>query len=85
MSAVWNLRVLTYDIVLVGFYLSLRPTFKQLSLNLNVSYFYIQLPHRAQSTHPASEPLFELVLKAYQERMGREWVAISRRLDDGQL
>ncbi|CCM02900.1 uncharacterized protein FIBRA_05014 [Fibroporia radiculosa] len=37
------------------------------------------------STHPASEPLFALVLKAYQDKMGREWTAISKRLDDVRL
>jgi len=37
------------------------------------------------STHPASEPLFASVLNAYQEGMGREWAAISRRLDDVRL
>ncbi|OBZ73158.1 hypothetical protein A0H81_07091 [Grifola frondosa] len=35
------------------------------------------------STHPASEPLFASILKAYEVKMGREWTAISRRLDDG--
>ncbi|KAI0928186.1 hypothetical protein AcV5_005831 [Taiwanofungus camphoratus] len=34
------------------------------------------------STHPASEPFFASVLNAYQAKMGREWVAISKRLDD---
>ncbi|KZT11464.1 uncharacterized protein LAESUDRAFT_809389 [Laetiporus sulphureus 93-53] len=37
------------------------------------------------STHPASEPLFALVLGAYQAKMGKEWKAISRRLDDVRL
>ncbi|KAI0086814.1 hypothetical protein BDY19DRAFT_995558 [Irpex rosettiformis] len=37
------------------------------------------------STHPASEPLFAGVLKAYEIRMGKEWKAISRRLDDVRL
>lgn len=37
------------------------------------------------STHPASEPFFASVLNAYQAKMGREWVAISKRLDDGAL
>jgi TP53 regulating kinase-like protein len=35
------------------------------------------------STHPDSEPMFQSVLKAYQDRMGKEWNAIKRRLDDG--
>jgi len=37
------------------------------------------------STHPASEPLFTSVLKAYQENMGKEWLPISKRLDDVRL
>ena len=35
------------------------------------------------STHPDSEPLFTSVLTAYGTRVGSEWHAISRRLDDG--
>ncbi len=35
------------------------------------------------STHPQSEPLFSGVLKAYETKMGKDWAAISRRLDDG--
>ncbi|KAI0698018.1 kinase-like domain-containing protein [Cytidiella melzeri] len=37
------------------------------------------------STHPASEPLFAGVLEAYENRMGKEWKAISRRLEDVRL
>ncbi|CDO68506.1 hypothetical protein BN946_scf184998.g3 [Trametes cinnabarina] len=37
------------------------------------------------STHPQSEPLFAGVLKAYEKQMGREWTAISKRLDDVRL
>jgi tRNA A-37 threonylcarbamoyl transferase component Bud32 len=37
------------------------------------------------STHPDSEPLFTLVLKAYEERMGKAWGPIGRRLADGEL
>ncbi|KAH9850409.1 kinase-like domain-containing protein [Lenzites betulinus] len=37
------------------------------------------------STHPQSEPLFAGVLKAYEKKMGKEWTAISRRLDDVRL
>ena len=35
------------------------------------------------ATHPQSEPLFAGVLKAYETKMGKDWAAISRRLDDG--
>ena len=37
------------------------------------------------STHPESEPMFASVLSAYGERMGKEWPAIRRRLDDGEI
>ncbi|KAI0357139.1 hypothetical protein OH77DRAFT_1476593 [Trametes cingulata] len=37
------------------------------------------------STHPQSEPLFAGVLKAYEKSMGKDWPAISRRLDDVRL
>jgi hypothetical protein len=36
------------------------------------------------STHPDSESLFALVLKAYRERMGKDWTEIGRRLHDGE-
>lgn len=35
------------------------------------------------STHPDSEPMFRTVLTAYQDRLGKEWNSIKRRLDDG--
>ncbi|KAI0292945.1 kinase-like domain-containing protein [Multifurca ochricompacta] len=35
------------------------------------------------STHPASEPLFASVLDAYKRKMGKDWTAIGRRLEDG--
>ncbi|KAK0471369.1 kinase-like domain-containing protein [Armillaria novae-zelandiae] len=37
------------------------------------------------STHPESEPLFTSVLQAYEVRMGKEWSAVKRRLDDVRL
>ena len=37
------------------------------------------------STHPVSEPLFASVLRAYEKRMGKEWKAIGRRLEDVRL
>ncbi|KAJ7652071.1 kinase-like domain-containing protein [Mycena polygramma] len=37
------------------------------------------------STHPDSEPLFASVLKAYEQRMGKAWAAVARRLDDVRL
>lgn len=35
------------------------------------------------STHPDSEPLFASVLNSYQRKVGNEWSAIGKRLDDG--
>ncbi|KAJ7451104.1 kinase-like domain-containing protein [Mycena latifolia] len=37
------------------------------------------------STHPDSKPLFASVLNAYEQRMGKDWTAIGRRLDDVRL
>ncbi|GBE85637.1 EKC/KEOPS complex subunit BUD32 [Sparassis crispa] len=37
------------------------------------------------STHPASESLFASVLKAYEVKMGKDWLPIARRLDDVRL
>jgi len=37
------------------------------------------------STHPDSEPLFASVLTAYQHKVGEEWSAIGKRLDDVRL
>ncbi|KAG5641384.1 hypothetical protein DXG03_005366 [Asterophora parasitica] len=34
------------------------------------------------STHPDSQPLFASVLAAYAKQLGKEWLAIGRRLDD---
>ncbi|EIM80627.1 uncharacterized protein STEHIDRAFT_142574 [Stereum hirsutum FP-91666 SS1] len=34
------------------------------------------------STHPDSQPLFESVLKAYEQKMGKQWTAVGRRLED---
>lgn len=37
------------------------------------------------STHPDSEPLFASVLTAYATQLGKEWAAVGRRLDDGNV
>jgi len=37
------------------------------------------------STHPDSEPLFTGVLGAYEKRMGKHWLPVKKRLDDGEL
>ena len=36
------------------------------------------------STHPDSEPMFESMLSAYAKKLGKEWPALQRRLDDGE-
>ncbi|KAF7983580.1 hypothetical protein HWV62_20461 [Athelia sp. TMB] len=35
------------------------------------------------STHPDAEPLFASVMRAYARKIGKEWKAVERRLDDG--
>lgn len=35
------------------------------------------------STHPDSEPMFASVLDAYAKKMGKEWITIKKRLDEG--
>lgn len=37
------------------------------------------------STHPESEPLFAAVLKAYEAKMDKDWVALKRKLDEVRL
>jgi len=37
------------------------------------------------STHPDSEPMFASVLAAYEEKMGKEWSGIKKRLDEVRL
>lgn len=37
------------------------------------------------STHPDSEPFFASILVAYARVMGKEWPALRRRLDEGEL
>ena len=36
------------------------------------------------STHPDSEPMFASVLAAYETKMGKEWISIKKRLDEGE-
>jgi tRNA A-37 threonylcarbamoyl transferase component Bud32 len=35
------------------------------------------------STHPDSEPMFTSVLAVYEEKMGKDWFSIKKRLDEG--
>ena len=37
------------------------------------------------STHPDSEPLFGSVIASYEKRLGKKWLPIKKRLDDGQF
>ena len=37
------------------------------------------------STHPDSEPMFFAVLEAYKNGTGKDWTAVERRLEDGEL
>ena len=36
------------------------------------------------STHPDSEPMFFAVLEAYKKGMGKDWIVVERRLEDGE-
>ena len=36
------------------------------------------------STHPDSEPMFFAVLEAYKKGMGKDWMGVERRLEDGE-
>jgi len=68
----------TTELVIIDFGLSYHSPFvEDKAVDLYV------LERAFSSTHPDSEPLFASVLDAYRQRMGKEWVAIGKRLDDG--
>ncbi|KAJ7051198.1 kinase-like domain-containing protein [Mycena amicta] len=68
------------ELVLIDFGLSYHSTLvEDKAVDLYV------LERAFASTHPESEPLFASVLKAYEQGMGKEWSAVSRRLDDVRL
>ncbi|EDR02472.1 uncharacterized protein LACBIDRAFT_253889, partial [Laccaria bicolor S238N-H82] len=70
----------TTELVLIDFGLSYISTLvEDKAVDLYV------LERAFASTHPDSEPLFASVLTAYGTRLGSEWNAISRRLDDVRL
>ncbi|KIK04484.1 hypothetical protein K443DRAFT_675939 [Laccaria amethystina LaAM-08-1] len=70
----------TTELVLIDFGLSYISTLvEDKAVDLYV------LERAFASTHPDSEPLFTSVLTAYGTRLGSEWHAISRRLDDVRL
>ncbi|TFY82157.1 hypothetical protein EWM64_g1849 [Hericium alpestre] len=65
------------DLMLIDFGLSYTSTLvEDKAVDLYV------LERAFASTHPESEALFASVLKAYQTRMGSEWKAVGRRLDE---
>lgn len=68
------------DLVLIDFGLSYQSALvEDKAVDLYV------LERAFNSTHPDSEPMFQSVLDAYQAKMGKEWNAIKRRLDDVRL
>jgi tRNA A-37 threonylcarbamoyl transferase component Bud32 len=81
------------ELVSVRLHYFLPPLTTQVLIDFGLSYHSTLVEDKAvdlyvlerafSSTHPDSEPLFASVLKAYEQRMGKEWAAIGRRLDDG--
>ncbi|KAJ7795733.1 hypothetical protein B0H14DRAFT_101626 [Mycena olivaceomarginata] len=68
---------LSTELVLIDFGLSFHSSLvEDKAVDLYV------LERAFSSTHPDSEPLFASVLTAYEQRMGKDWTAIGRRLDD---
>ncbi|KAF8900840.1 kinase-like domain-containing protein [Gymnopilus junonius] len=68
------------DLVLIDFGLSYHSTLvEDKAVDLYV------LERAFASTHPDSEPMFASVLEAYGAKMGKEWPALRRRLDDVRL
>ncbi|KAF9039223.1 kinase-like domain-containing protein [Panaeolus papilionaceus] len=68
------------ELVLIDFGLSFQSTLvEDKAVDLYV------LERAFASTHPDSEPMFASVLSAYATNMGKEWPALSRRLDDVRL
>ncbi|KAF8151987.1 hypothetical protein K438DRAFT_381715 [Mycena galopus ATCC 62051] len=71
---------LSTELVLIDFGLSFHSSLvEDKAVDLYV------LERAFSSTHPDSEPLFASVLKAYEQRMGKDWNAIGRRLDEVRL
>jgi len=71
---------LSTELVLIDFGLSFHSSLvEDKAVDLYV------LERAFSSTHPDSEPLFASVLKAYEQRMRKDWTAIGRRLEDVRL
>ncbi|KIK94611.1 hypothetical protein PAXRUDRAFT_827815 [Paxillus rubicundulus Ve08.2h10] len=74
------LRRGTNDLVLIDFGLAFHSSLvEDKAVDLYV------LERAFTSTHPDSKPLFESVLSSYEQRMGKKWDQIKRRLDDVRL
>ncbi|EGN97266.1 hypothetical protein SERLA73DRAFT_183925 [Serpula lacrymans var. lacrymans S7.3] len=74
------LRQGSKDLVLIDFGLAYMSTLvEDKAVDLYV------LERAFSSTHPDSEPLFSSVLEAYRVKMGKQWTAIGKRLDDVRL
>ncbi|KAF8840280.1 hypothetical protein BDN67DRAFT_903936 [Paxillus ammoniavirescens] len=74
------LRRGTNDLVLIDFGLAFHSSLvEDKAVDLYV------LERAFTSTHPDSKPLFESVLSSYEQRMGKNWDQIKRRLDDVRL
>ncbi|KAF9220581.1 hypothetical protein BS17DRAFT_882274 [Gyrodon lividus] len=74
------LRRDTNDLVLIDFGLAFYSTLvEDKAVDLYV------LERAFTSTHPDSKPLFESVLASYEQRMGKSWDQVKRRLDDVRL
>ncbi|KAF9265428.1 hypothetical protein L218DRAFT_898101 [Marasmius fiardii PR-910] len=68
------------ELVLIDFGLAFQSTLTEdKAVDLYV------LERAFSSTHPDSEPMFVLVLAAYERKMGKDWTAIKSRLDDVRL
>ncbi|KAF5344390.1 hypothetical protein D9757_013972 [Collybiopsis confluens] len=70
----------TAELILIDFGLSYQSTLTEdKAVDLYV------LERAFSSTHPDSEPMFNSVLAAYADTMGKDWPAIKNRLDDVRL
>ncbi|KAI9456065.1 hypothetical protein BJY52DRAFT_1204878 [Lactarius psammicola] len=79
-SSITNSPGIIHQLVLIDFGLAYTSTLvEDKAVDLYV------LERAFASTHPESEPLFSSVLGAYERKMGKEWLAIGRRLEDVRL
>ncbi len=81
--------------MVVGFYFGVSLISLQVLIDFGLSYHSTLVEDKAvdlyvlerafASTHPESEPMFASVLFAYERQVGKEWSALRRRLDDGEI